>query len=186
MTRLPGRRLHLAPVAVELEHVAILFTDVVGATELLDRLGDVAAHDLRRRHFALLRRVICDHGGREVKSLGDGLMVAFTAAADAVACALAMPRAVAAGEHPLELRIGIAAGEAVPEEGDYFGRPVVVARRLCDAAAGGEVLVSAPIPELATDRVGHEVRPLGRLALKGLREPVSAAMLRPRPLALSA
>jgi class 3 adenylate cyclase len=184
--RPPGRRLHLAPVEVELEHVAILFTDVVGSTELLDRLGDVAAHHLRRRHFALLRRVIGDHGGREVKSLGDGLMVAFAATADAVACALAMQRAVAAGEHPLELRIGIAAGETVREDGDYFGRPVIVARRLCDAAHGGEVLVSEPTPELTADRLAHEVRPLGRLSLKGLREPVTAAALRPRPLALTA
>jgi adenylate cyclase len=166
--------------------VTVLFTDVVGSTELLDKFGDDVADRVRRKHFKRLRQLVRAFGGTEVKSLGDGLMVAFTAAADAVACALAMQRAVAAGEHPLDLRIGIAAGEAVPEDGDYFGRPVVVARRLCDAAAGGEVLVSAPTPELAADRVGHEVRPLGRLALKGLREPVSAAMLRPRPLALSA
>jgi len=187
VTRLPRRPLHLAQVGVELEQVAILFTDVVGSTELLDQLGDVAAHHLRRRHFALLRQVVAQFRGREVKSLGDGLMVAFADAATAVACALAMQRAVAAGEHPLELRIGIAWGEAVGEEGDYFGRPVIVARRLCDAAAGGEVVVSAVGPELpVVDGLAHEVQSLGRLSLKGLREPVSAMMLRLRPLALSA
>jgi class 3 adenylate cyclase len=170
----------------ELEHVAILFTDVVGSTELLERLGDEAAHQLRRRHFALLRRVIDDHGGREVKSLGDGLMVAFAGAREAVACALAMQRGVTTSGQPLELRIGIAAGEAVREDGDYFGRPVIVARRLCDAARGGEVFVSEPTPELPTDRRADEVQPLGRLWLKGLRDPVVAAVLRPRPLALSA
>jgi class 3 adenylate cyclase len=187
VTQLPGRRLHLAAVEVELEHVAILFTDVVGSTELLDRLGDVAAHDLRRRHFALLRQLVAQHQGREVKSLGDGLMVAFPDAATAAACALAMQRAVAASDHALELRVGIAAGDAVLEDGDYFGRPVIVARRLCDAARGGEVVVPDAGPGLpVVDGLAHEVQSLGRLSLKGLREPVSAMMLRPRPLALSA
>jgi class 3 adenylate cyclase len=160
------------------EHVTILFTDVVGSTELLDRLGDATAHDLRRRHFALLRAAVCDHRGREVKSLGDGLMVAFGSPSAAVECAQAMQLAVAACDDGLELRVGIASGEAVREDGDYFGRPVIVAKRLCDAARAGEVLVSGPAEE--------RFEPVGPLALKGLSEPVSASAMRPRPLALTA
>src|SRR5436305_5375351 len=76
------------------EQVTILFTDVVGSTELLDRLGDDAAHEVRRRHFALLREAVRDNGGREVKSLGDGLMVAFADARAARTCGDAMQRAV--------------------------------------------------------------------------------------------
>ena len=60
--------------------VAILFTDLVGSTALFDRRGDEAADVLRREHFAALRGVVDDHGGREVKSTGDGLMVAFPSA----------------------------------------------------------------------------------------------------------
>src|SRR4051794_22055653 len=69
------------------EQVTILFTDVVGSTELFDRHGDHAAHELRRRHFALLRGAVRGHGGREVKNLGDGLMVAFASPPAAVECA---------------------------------------------------------------------------------------------------
>jgi class 3 adenylate cyclase len=160
------------------EDVTVLFTDVVGSTELFDRLGDDAAHELRRRHFALLREAIHEQGGREVKSLGDGLMVIFDTAAAAKACANAMQRAVGACEDCLELRIGIASGEAVREGDDYFGRPVVTAKRLCDTARGGEVLVAGE-PDA-------ELEPVGPLALKGLSEPVAAGALRSRPLALIA
>jgi class 3 adenylate cyclase len=158
---------------------------VVGSTELLDRLGDDAAHRLRRRHFALLRQALRDHGGREVKSLGDGLMVVFPDLGVAVACALAMQRACGDPDDGAALRIGIAAGETLSEEGDYFGRPVIVARRLCDAAGGGEVLVSEPDRRLP-GAAGHRLEPLGPLVLKGLREPVPAGALRPQALALSA
>jgi class 3 adenylate cyclase len=169
----------------ELEQVAVLFTDVVGSTDLLERLGDDAAHQLRRHHFRLLRRAIRDHGGREVKSLGDGLMVVFGRANDAVACALAMQQAVAAGEDPLELRVGIASGETLLEDDDYFGRTVVVARRLCDAARGGDVLISEPIRELMAGSAAVQLDPVGPLDLKGLSEPVPASAVRVPGLALS-
>jgi class 3 adenylate cyclase len=172
-------------VSHEVQQVAILFTDVVGSTELLDRLGDDAAHDLRRRHFALLRRIVRDQGGHEVKSLGDGLMIAFRSARAAVTCALAMQRAVDADEDPLELRIGIASGETVREDGDYFGRPVIVARRLCDAARAGDVLVSEATRRLVPGFGRHEFEPVGPLTLKGLSAPVAASSMRLRPPALS-
>ena len=163
-----------------LERVAVLFTDLVGSTDLLDRLGDDAAHHLRRRHFALLRHAVREHGGREVKSLGDGLMVVFGSARPAVACGLAMQRAVAAHEDPLLLRVGIASGETVCDDGDYFGRPVIVARRLCDVARDGDILVSDPPPGQVA---GSRAEPLEPLVLKGLSEPVPASAMRPEPLA---
>ena len=162
----------------EFEQVAILFSDVVGSTDLLDQLGDDETHRLFRRHFALLRRAVRDHGGREVKSLGDGLMVVFGTVQDAVACALAMQRDVASCGDPLQLRIGIASGKTVREDGDYFGRPVIVARRLCDAARGGDVLIPEPTRELVASSAAQQLEPLGSLVLKGLSEPVSASALR--------
>ncbi len=156
-----------------------LFTDVVGSTALLDRLGDHVAHAFRRRHFALLRTAIGAHDGTEVKSLGDGLMVAFTDARSAVACAVAMQRAVAVCGDPMTLRIGIDVGEAVREEDDFFGRPVIVARRLCDVAQGGQIVVSETVRKLAGSPSAHALEPLGALALKGLNDPVSATALRP-------
>ncbi|HEX8856172.1 MAG TPA: AAA family ATPase [Thermoleophilaceae bacterium] len=158
----------------EPEVLTVLFTDVVGSTELLARLGDDAADSVRRAHFELLRSAIAEHRGREVKSLGDGLMVAFGSARDAVACAVAMQRAVAAERGALELRIGIDAGEPIHEGDDLFGTPVVVARRLCDAAASGQVLVSDLVRLLGGRRLNEPLVPLGSLGLKGLDEPVVA------------
>lgn len=170
----------------ELEEVAVMFTDVVGSTEMLDRLGDDEAHRLRRRHFELLRNTVREHGGREVKSLGDGLMVVFACHRAAVACAASMQSAVAECADSLELRIGIASGETIREDDDYFGRPVIVARRLCDTARGGDVLVSEATRERLGSAPPHELESVGPLALKGLADPVAASTLRPRALALSA
>ncbi len=166
----------------KVEQATILFTDVVRSTELLDRLGDEAAHEVRRRHFDLLRSALRDHGGREVKSLGDGLMAVFDSTQAAAAGALAMQRAVDGCDDPVQLRVGIAAGETVREDDDYFGRPVVIAKRLCDAADAGKVLVSGPARGLVADSaIDHEQ--LGPLALKGLSEPVTPTVLRACQLA---
>src|SRR2546426_6473760 len=75
--------------------VAVLFTDLVGSTERLDRLGDDAAEELRRVHFSLLRAAVVEAGGKEVKSLGNGLMVSFASPVEALTCAVAMQRAIA-------------------------------------------------------------------------------------------
>jgi hypothetical protein len=112
----------------ESEVLTVLFTDLVGSTTLLSTLGDDAADELRRAHFTLLRSAITAHRGREIKNLGDGLMVAFSSAREAVACAAAMQVAANAHSDRLELRVGIDAGEPINENGDLFGTPVVVAQ----------------------------------------------------------
>jgi class 3 adenylate cyclase/DNA-binding SARP family transcriptional activator len=160
------------------EVLTVLFTDIVGSTNLLNRLGDDAADALRRSHFALLRRAIAEHRGREVKSLGDGLMVAFGSARDAIDCAAAMQQAVSAGPGALGLRVGIDAGEPIREHEDLFGTPVVVARRLCDDAAGGQVLISDVVRLLVGRRLAFELDPLGPVDLKGLDAPVVAHAVR--------
>lgn len=159
--------------------VTFLFTDLVGSTELLDRLGDDAAEQVRRTHFRLLRDAVAGAGGEEVKNLGDGLMVAFASALAAVRCATAMQQAVArhnAGEQEatLDVRIGLHVGEPIREEDDYFGASVVVAKRLCDRANGGQVIASDLLRGLVGSRGGFEFVSLGPLALKGLSEPVPA------------
>ena len=120
--------------------VSLLFTDLVGSTTLATRLGPSAADDLRREHFGVLREAIRDHGGTEVKNLGDGLMVSFDGVAAAVNCAVAMQQGLERRNRraspPLDVRIGVAVGDAMPEAGDWFGPPVVEAARLCDAAEG--------------------------------------------------
>jgi class 3 adenylate cyclase len=160
--------------------VTFLFTDLVGSTELLDKLGDDEAERLRQAHFRLLREAVAGRHGQEVKNLGDGLMVAFASAVDALACAVVMQEAVRlhnqqpGQEHPLEVRIGLHVGEPLRDEDDYFGTPVVVAKRLCDSAQGGRILVSELVRGLVGSRGGYVFRVLGPLALKGFAEPLSA------------
>lgn len=87
----------------------ILFSDLVGSTELLERAGDEDAQRLFKAHYQLLRDAVSQHGGAEVKSLGDGLMVVFASAADAVRCAIAMQqmsRRPVNGEH-VAIRVGL-------------------------------------------------------------------------------
>jgi len=101
--------------------VAVVFTDLVGSTELMSRVGEAAADELRRDHFARLRAAVAAHGGREVKNLGDGLMVVFDGVTAALAGAVAMQQAVTAGPsdaEPLAIRVGVAVGEAELEDGD--------------------------------------------------------------------
>jgi len=156
--------------------VAVLFTDLVGSTETLARLGEERAERLREVHFGLVREAIAAHSGTEVKNLGDGFMIAFAAASDAVGCAVAVQQAVErhnrrAGE-ALGLRAGVAVGEVTVEDGDYFGTPVVEASRLCAVAGGGQILVTDLTRMLAGSRGGHEFAPNGPLQLKGLPDPV--------------
>jgi len=151
-----------------------MFTDLEGSTRLIDRFGDAGAHALLRRHFALLRAAVAEHHGHEVKSLGDGLMVVFAVVPEAVACAAAMQAAVAREGEGVGLRIGIHVGEPVRDEDDYFGTPVIIARRLCDAAASGQTVVSEPVSRQVAER---RFESLGGIALKGLREKVMASVL---------
>jgi len=152
--------------------VTILFTDCVGST-LLHRQGDVAADAVRREHFVLLRVAIAEHGGREVKSTGDGLMVAFVSAVAAVGCAATMQRAASEVEGGPAMRVGISAGEPLAEGDDLYGTPVVVASRLCDAARSGQILASDVVRQVAGSRVEECMAPAGTLRLRGIEERVA-------------
>ena len=112
-----------------------------------------AADVLRREHFTLLRDAIGASGGREVKNLGDGLMVVFSSSTSALSCAVGMQQRLEArnsrGGEPMLLRVGVSMGEADIEDGDYFGPPVVEAARLCGAAGGGQILTTDVVRKLA-------------------------------------
>jgi class 3 adenylate cyclase/DNA-binding CsgD family transcriptional regulator len=166
--------------------VTLLFTDLVASTELLARLGDDAADEVRRTYYDLLRHAVAETDGQEVKSLGDGLMVAFASGVDALRCAVAMQRRIA--DHNLmrsgpvlNVRVGLHAGEPLRDGDDFHGSAVVVASRLCSEAEGGQILTSDLIAGLVGSRGGFRFRPAGRLRLKGLPEPLSAVTVEWRP-----
>jgi len=165
--------------------VTLLFTDLVGSTELLERIGDDAAEEVRRTHFRLLRDAVSGAGGEEVKNLGDGLMTVFPSAVDAVRCAVSMQQSVDRHndhvDNPISVRVGLHVGEPIRDEGDYFGTPVVVARRLCDVARGGQILASQLVRDLVGSRGEFTFGAIGPMALKGLADPVSAFEIKWEP-----
>ncbi len=154
--------------------VTILFTDLTNSTEVLQRAGDERGQRIFRAHHKSLQDALAAHRGRELKWEGDGLMAVFASPADAVRCSIAIQQAArrpAAGEI-LEVRVGLNVGEALLEEADYFGTPVVVASRLCDRAKAGQILCSALVAGLLAGRQAFEFRNYGRLKLKGITEPI--------------
>ena len=160
-------------------------TDLVGSTAMADRVGPEAAEGLRLEHFGLLRGALEQTGGREVKNLGDGLMVVFDSAAQALTCGVEMQQALEGRNHRaaerLGVRIGVSLGDTTVQDGDHFGEPVVQAARLCAAADGGQILVSDLVRQIGGGRDGHSFRSLGGLLLKGMSEPVQAFELQWEP-----
>ena len=154
----------------------VLFTDLVGSTELRSRLGEQAAEELRRRHEALVAAAIEANRGKVVKNLGDGVMATFAGASDAVLASVAIQQAIdrhnRSSEEMLGLRVGVSAGDVTIEQEDCFGTPVIEAARLCAAAKGGQVLASEVVRLLAGSAGDHHFEPVGALELKGLPSPV--------------
>jgi len=154
--------------------LTVLFTDMEGSTALIDRLGDVRARAVGRRHDRIVTRCLTQHGAVQFKHTGDGFMAAFSAAPSAVACALAIQGELARHnaahpDTPLRVRIGIAAGEPVRDGSELFGAAVNAAARICARARPGQILAADVVRQLVTDpTVGFADR--GRIALRGFRE----------------
>ncbi|HKY77105.1 MAG TPA: AAA family ATPase, partial [Acidimicrobiia bacterium] len=165
----------------------VLFTDLVGSTELRSRLGEAAAEDLRRQHNALVTGGVTGSGGTVVKNLGDGFMATFGGASDAVAASVAIQQAIERHNRsgtPIHVRIGISAGDVVFEEDDCFGTPVIEAARLCSVAEGGQILASEIVRWMA--HAGEEAfTPVGSLELKGLPRPLPTVQVDWEPAAQS-
>lgn len=154
---------------------AILFTDIVASTHTTNELGDQQALDLVRTHNRIVRGALSTHGGREVKHTGDGIMASFSSVRHAVECAVSIQRAVGAQDDrfatPLQLRIGLSAGEPIAEDQDLFGATVQLAARLCSHAKPNQILVSSVISDLC---IGKRLPfiPRGESELKGFPHPV--------------
>ncbi len=131
--------------------VTILFTDIEGSSQLTERLGDSRWLDVLHDHNEIVRRQVAEHSGFEVKSQGDGFMVAFPSAKGALRCAIGIQRALHARPHdqvPLRVRIGLHTGEPVRDADDFYGKAVVLAARIASEARGAEILASSLVREL--------------------------------------
>ena len=133
--------------------VTILFSDIEDSTQITERLGDERWLEVLRAHNSLFRRLVRSHEGFEVKNQGDGFMLVFPDPRRALECAVAVQRELVDAElgdgERVRVRMGMHTGEAIREEGDFFGRSVILAARIAAQARGGEVLVSEALKEQA-------------------------------------
>ena len=161
----------------------IMFTDIVGSTEMCSRHGDDAAIAMLAVHDRIVRSAVGANSGREVKHTGDGIMAAFTSAANAVksACRIVgglndhnggLSRVGRGGpDYPVEVRIGISAGEPVEQHEDLYGSTVQLAARLCAQARPMQVLVAQVVADLC---IGKNLKFIdaGHCQLKGFDGPI--------------
>ena len=189
----------------------VLWTDLVGHTEMMYRLGDERGREVLREHEAITREVLKQHAGTEVKTMGDGFMASFGSVTKAVECAVALQRAFDARNsggvdrgvgveqlpplrpnsrrhpavaqplrasesgqlpvEPLNVRVGLNAGEPIEEDGDLFGATVILASRIAARAEGGEILVADTVRGLCSGK-GFLFADRGEFTAKGFEDPV--------------
>ena len=154
----------------------VLFTDIVGSTEMCSRHGDDAAIEMLLVHDRVVREALASNNGREVKHTGDGIMASFQSAAGAVRCACKIQSEL--GDHngteptyPVIVRIGISSGEPVEQSDDLFGSTVQLAARLCAQADPGQILVSSVVAGLCIGK-GLKFVDAGHCELKGFQQPI--------------
>ena len=144
----------IAALAAPDGQATILFSEIQDSTLITERLGDQRWLEVLRAHNALFRRLVSSHGGFEVKNQGDGFMLVFPDSGRALECAAAIQRALAESDtvegERVRVRIGMHAGEAIREEGDFFGRSVILAPDR-GPGRGGEILVSEQLKDRAEE-----------------------------------
>lgn len=163
----------LARLAGSDGRVAILFSDIEDSTVLNDQVGDAEWVKLLASHDKLVRSAVSARGGHIVKSQGDGFMIAFADAGEAVRGALDLRAAIESGDRrlrkrPIQVRVGVHIGTAIERDGDLFGRDVALAARVAAEAVGGEILVSDAIHDAVADESDLHLVEAQTVELKGL------------------
>jgi len=166
----------------------VVFSDLVDSTALLASLGDDRMDGVRRSHVKDVSEAVALGGGRVIKTLGDGVMSTFESALGALRAAAAIQAAVERqdaeqGGIGIAARVGVAAGEPIPDGDDLHGMSVVIASRLSSAAATGEILVQDLVQALVASRDGVELGEVREFELKGVPSAVRASELLWRELA---
>ncbi len=149
----------------------ICFTDLVGSTELLDRLGQSEYVLLLSEHDLMVRRALLRWKGREVKHTGDGFLVVFEDVDKALGWSLDV-RESFEQRSDLDVRLGMAAGEPVDHDDDIFGAAVTMANRICSSAGPQQIYVSDLVRDLGVEQ-GFSFDGGKTEVLKGFSEPAT-------------
>ena len=154
----PGQQLAVS-------HIAFLFSDLRGSTQLYEGIGDAAAYSRVNRHFDFIRQAVDRGDGSVIKTMGDGVMCAFYRLDDALATAIELQGQVSAWcrdlgiDPPLTLKIGIHHGPAIAmtanDHLDYFGRTVNLAARVASQSRGGNVVILREVLDQADQSLFH-------------------------------
>ncbi|MDQ6854455.1 MAG: adenylate/guanylate cyclase domain-containing protein [Actinomycetota bacterium] len=141
----------------------IMFCDIVRSTDLVSELGDGRWHDVLDGYYAMIRRQLERFAGREIKTIGDGLLATFDGPARAIRCAQAIRDG--ARQLSLDVRVGLHTGEVERMGDDIGGLAVHIGERVCGSAGAGEVLTSRTVVDLVagsgitfSDRGEHELK----------------------------
>ena len=154
----------------------VMFTDMKDSTAITTRLGDSKALELFRTHNSISRDALSQYNGREIQHTGDGFMLSFTSASNAVEYAVAIQQSFASHnqDNPdttINVRIGICAGEPVEEDNRLFGSTVQLTSRICDKAAPDQILVASVIKDLCLGKQ-FAFSDQGESTLKGFDQPL--------------
>lgn len=154
------------------EQATILFTDISSSTDLVTEKGDAEARNIFLHHDKIIREQVKKYGGKELQNLGDGFMLSFPSASQAISCACSIQRIMSEALPFLKIRIGINSGEVVHREGKHpFGQAVVMASRILAKCKGGQILVSDVTKQLAAGRKFSFIEK-GTFKAKGFRDSI--------------
>ena len=154
-----------------------MFTDMVGYTNISQRNESLAMRLLQKQRD-VIRDCISRQNGKEIKTIGDGFLIEFGNALDAVACAIAIQNGIHTsnlGVEPSEsvaLRIGIHVGDVIYEEGDLFGDTVNLASRIESQAEPGGICFSEKVYDNVKNRLDSKLEYVGKLYLKNVLTPL--------------
>jgi len=157
--------------------IAVMFTDIVGSTDMTQTHGDAAAQEVVRTHNRIVRAALTTYTGKEVKHTGDGIMASFNNTAQAVEAGIYIQQKVAESnatnpDVPLGVKIGINAGEPIVEDDDLFGTTVQLSARIVDKAGNYQILVSEIVKGICQGKaITFESR--GTREMKGFKEPIA-------------
>ncbi|MDQ0318879.1 class 3 adenylate cyclase [Pararhizobium capsulatum DSM 1112] len=170
---------------LKITSLTFLFTDLRGSTELYERVGDLAAFDLVKTHFSILREIVGAQAGAVVKTIGDAVMATFPAPSSALVAAMRMRDAMLhlnseRGSEDLVLKIGIHEGPCIAvslnERQDYFGQTVNIASRVQHLATSREIFATGAVlddPGVAKFLAGRGLNPMSQsVALRGIADEV--------------
>ena len=152
--------------------VVLMFTDLEGFTSYVDKHGDDVAYNLLKQHQNIIENTVQRFDGFLVKTIGDGTLVSFASAKNALKCAAEIQQTLIDIDFPLRLRIGLHAGEpSQNEERDLIGHTVNITERVMSQASGNQIYVTDVVKSLAGEVEGFQFHEQGEHRLKGISAP---------------